>query len=72
MVEHISSNIKDTYQKAIDSGCQEVQPVTEMPDFGISNAMFMDPFGYIWMLHQIHKEVSFEERMQIFEEKMKE
>lgn len=65
-------NIKDTYQKAIDSGCQEVQPVTEMPDFGISNAMFMDPFGYIWMLHQIHKEVSFEERMQIFEEKMKE
>ena len=62
-------DINGTYSKAMEQGCTEVQPVTEMPDFGISNAMFLDPFGYIWMLHQFHKEVSFEERNRLWEEK---
>ena len=64
MVEDIAA----TYQKAMDAGCTEIQPVTELTDFGVSNAIFMDSFNYIWMLHQIHREVSFEERMRIFEE----
>ena len=55
----------------MDAGCSEIQPVTEMADYGLSNAMFMDPFGYIWMLHQIHREVSFEERVKLWEEKGK-
>ena len=50
-------DIKSTYQKALDSGCTEVQGVTEIKDFGVSNAMFMNPFGYMGMLHQVHKEV---------------
>lgn len=29
----------------------------------------MDSFGYVWMLHQIHKVVSHEERIRIWEEK---
>ncbi|GAB6085060.1 VOC family protein [Alkaliphilus crotonatoxidans] len=62
-------NIKETFTKAINAGCLEVQAVTEMPDYGVSNAIFTDPFGYQWMLHQIHKEVSFEERQQLWEEK---
>jgi PhnB protein len=62
-------NIKETYAKAIDAGCKEVQPVTELPDFGVSNATFNDPFGYHWMLHEVHKEVSFEERNRLWEEK---
>ncbi|WP_227937073.1 VOC family protein [Alkalihalobacillus deserti] len=62
-------DIKETYAKAMDLGCTEVQPVTEIPDYGVSNAIFMDPFGYIWMLHQVHKEVSHEERIQLWEEK---
>jgi len=62
-------DIKEAYSKAINLGCTEVQPVTEMPDYGVSNATFNDPFGYHWMLHQIHKEVSFEERVQLWEEK---
>jgi len=62
-------DIKETYAKAMDAGCSEIQPVTEMADYGLSNAMFMDPFGYIWMLHQIHREVSFEERVKLWEEK---
>jgi len=62
-------DIKETYSKAIDSGCKEVQPVTELPEYGVSNAIFSDSFGYLWMLHQIHKEVSYEERTRLWEEK---
>lgn len=62
-------DIKETYDRAMNQGCTEIQPVTEMADYGVSNAMFLDPFGYIWMLHQVHKEVSFEERVKLWEEK---
>lgn len=62
-------DIKETYKRALDNGCTEVQGITEMEDFGVSNAIFVDPFGYMWMLHQVHREVSFEERIKIFKEK---
>ncbi|WP_428912670.1 VOC family protein [Niallia sp. Krafla_26] len=65
-------DIKKTYEKAMELGCTEVQPVTELGNYGVSNAIFMDPFGYIWMLHQIHKVVSHEERLKMFEEKKEE
>lgn len=64
-------DIKSVHQSAMDAGCIEVQPVTEMMDFGVSNSVFTDPFGYVWMLHQIHREVSFEERVKFFEDQMK-
>jgi PhnB protein len=62
-------DIKETYAKAMDLGCTEVQPVTEIAGYGVSNAIFMDPFGYIWMLHQVHKEVSHDERIKLWDEK---
>lgn len=62
-------DIEETYSKAIDAGCTEVQKVTELPDFGVSNAIFSDSFGYVWMLHQVHKEVSFAERVKMWEER---
>lgn len=62
-------DIKATFSKAISAGCTELQPVTEMPDYGVTNAIFTDPFGYQWMLHQIHKEVSHEERIRLWEAK---
>ncbi|MFS0749185.1 VOC family protein [Oceanobacillus sp. 1P07AA] len=65
----IVPDIKDTYTKAMELGCIEVQAVTDLPDYGISNAMFIDPFGYLWMLHQVYKEVSHEERLKLWEEK---
>ncbi len=61
-------DIEETFAKAISAGCTEVQPVTEMPDYGVSNASFSDPFGYHWMLLQVHKEVSFEDRVKLWEE----
>jgi len=62
-------DIKKTYDKAIKAGCKEIQPLTELPDFGVSNAIFMDPFGYVWMLHQVFKKVSLEEREELWKEK---
>ncbi|QUI24116.1 VOC family protein [Vallitalea pronyensis] len=62
-------DIKETFSKAISLGCIEVQSVIDIPDYGVSNAIFTDAFGYQWMLHQIHKEVSHEERIRLWEEK---
>ena len=64
-------DIKATFEKAIESGFNEIQPITEMPEMGVSNAVCTDPLGYMWMLHQIHREVSFEERTKIWDEKLK-
>ncbi|MCL2852393.1 MAG: VOC family protein [Defluviitaleaceae bacterium] len=61
-------DIKEVFDKAIAAGCNEVMPLTEMEAFGVSNAMFADPFGYLWMLHQIHREVSFEDRQKAVDE----
>ncbi|WP_010632149.1 VOC family protein [Sporolactobacillus vineae] len=62
-------DVQSTSTRAIDAGCTEIQAVTAMPEYGISNAIFSDPFGYQWMIHQVHKEVSFEERTKMWEEK---
>ncbi|MCL2620658.1 MAG: VOC family protein [Defluviitaleaceae bacterium] len=61
-------DINSTFKKALDNGCQQVVPITEMPAMGLKNAMFSDPFGYMWMLHQIDKVVSHEERMKMFQD----
>ncbi|MBC1777432.1 VOC family protein [Listeria booriae] len=62
------ADINDTFQKAVAADCKVIQGVTEMMDSAISNAMFSDKFGYVWMLHQVHREVSFEERVKMFED----
>ncbi len=67
----IVPDIQKVHENAMHAGCNEVQAVTEMKEFGISNSMFTDPFGYLWMLHQVHREVSFEERCRIMEENLK-
>ena len=64
-------DIQAVYDKAMAAGCAEIQPGTEMPEMGAANAMFADAFGYVWMLHQIYREVSFEERCKAMEEKQK-
>lgn len=66
-VNIVVPDIKEVYEKALAAGCKGIQPVTMMEAYGVSNALFCDPLGYIWMLHQIHREVSFEERCRIYE-----
>lgn len=56
-------DIKRTYSLAIEKGGTEILPVTFMEEMGVSNAMFSDKSGYLWMLHEIHEEVSFEDRV---------
>lgn len=56
-------DIQACFEKAKAQGCTVIQPVTEMKEMGVSNAVFSDKFGYIWMIHQIHRVVSFEERV---------
>ena len=70
-VNIVVPDIKKTFENAIAAGCNTIQPVTMMEAYGVSNAIFCDPFGYIWMLHQIHREVSFKERCRIYEESTK-
>ncbi|MDD4080303.1 MAG: hypothetical protein PHP02_02675 [Eubacteriales bacterium] len=48
-----------------------VQPVEEMESMGVSNALLEDPFGYIWMLHQVRRVHGFEERTRIFDEQFR-
>ena len=49
----VAPDVGKTVRQAIAAGCSEVQPVTEQPDYGVRNAMFADPFGYIWMVQEI-------------------
>lgn len=58
----VVTDIEKTYLRAMQAGCREVQPVKLIPELGIANAMFEDSFGYVWMLHQIYREMSFQER----------
>ncbi|NLC05141.1 MAG: VOC family protein [Erysipelothrix sp.] len=64
-------DINETYQRAMDENFVEIQPVTELTDYGVSNAVMVDPFGYVWMLHQLHKVVSHEDRIKLWEEQKK-
>lgn len=64
-------DIENTHKTAMEQGCTEIQGITNMMDGAVSNSIFVDPFGYMWMLHKIHKNLSFEERIKIIEEEMK-
>lgn len=61
-------DLKKTFEKAAAAGFLVIQDIVEMPEMGVSNAMVADPFGHLWMLHQIHREVSFEERIKHMDE----
>lgn len=63
-------DIEKTHQAALENGCTEIQTITEMMDGAVRNSLFVDPYGYMWMLHQIYKNLSFEERIAILEEDM--
>ncbi|WP_423363619.1 VOC family protein [Mycoplasma sp. P36-A1] len=46
-------NIEEVHKKALRLGCIEIQPIKEMKEYKVTNSMFKDEFGYLWMLHQI-------------------
>ncbi len=65
----IVPDIESTYQKAISAGFMTMQELITTAESGMTNAIVADTCGYIWMLHQVHREVSFEERMEHWEKR---
>jgi PhnB protein len=63
--------IKPVYDKALELGFTVIMPLQNMPDHGVQNAMVQDPFGIVWMFHQIDRTVSFEDRVKLAEGAMK-
>lgn len=44
-------DISATFGKAVENGFIPIQPITEIPDMGVKNAILSDPFDHVWMLH---------------------
>ena len=63
-------DIKSTMQKAMTENITLIQDIVEMPEMGGANAMFVDPFGHLWLIHEMKEIVSFEDRTAYLEEKM--
>jgi uncharacterized glyoxalase superfamily protein PhnB len=61
-------SIKPVYDKALELGFVVIMPLQNLSDYGVQNAMVQDPFGMVWMLHQIDRIVTFEERVKLAEE----
>ena len=55
--------IQPIYDKALESGFTVIQPFQNMPDIGVQNVMVKDPYGIVWMIHQVDKAVSFEDKI---------
>ena len=58
------ADIQLVFSRALENGCTKIQDINHMEAMGASNAMFVDPFGYVWLLHEIHQVVSFDERVE--------
>lgn len=66
----VVTDLQAVWDQAMALDCQPIQAPIHMEQMGITNAMFADLEGYIWMLHQIHQVVSFEDRVDFFEQEM--
>lgn len=45
-------DIQKTFDTALAAGCDEIQPIREIPEIGVKTAVIEDPFGHVWMLQQ--------------------
>lgn len=43
------------HASALAAGCTQIQAITQLPEFGAIHSMFLDAFGYVWMLHQAYR-----------------
>ncbi len=63
-------DLPDVWKKAMSLDCQTIQAPIHMEQMGITNAMFADLEGYVWMLHEVHEVISFDDRVDYFEQEM--
>lgn len=47
------ADLRAVWDRAMAGGAVEIQPLTVIAEMGIMNASFLDPFGHVWLLHQI-------------------
>ena len=57
---------ESTLKKASIHGAKVEQELSEF--MGTLNAQITDPYGYVWTINQVLKEVTFEERYRFYEE----
>lgn len=67
----IVSDIHELFSRAKTHGFTTVQAPIDMPEMGIANAVVVDPYGYAWMLHEVHEELSFEERTEVLDKQFR-
>ncbi len=60
-------DIEAVYAKAVGCGFMELQPLTQMMEYGVSTGSLLDPYGYQWMITQLHKVKSLDERLEAYE-----
>lgn len=65
----VVEDIRTAFKTALAHGGTQIQELVDMPEMGISNAIFKDPSGHLWMLHQINVQVSYEDRTAYLEGK---
>lgn len=65
-INFVVDDIDATWTKVTQLGGRPIQEPAHIEAFGVSNAIFVCPYGYVWMLHQIHRVITFEEKMQIW------
>ena len=65
----ILDDAKSVYQRAIQKGFNVIFPLTDMPEFGLFNGVIEDPFGHRWVLEELYREISFEERTSLLAKK---
>ena len=56
-------DINTTFEKAIENECVVIQEIMDMPNMKAKTGMFKDEFGYIWQLHEVYGDVTYEERV---------
>ena len=64
----VVEDIRDTFAKALENDCRVIQEPIEIPEMGIANAIVIDPFGHMWLLHQVYRVLSHEERIKVFQD----
>lgn len=48
------NDIEKTFNNAVKNGCKIYQEIKKIDKMNLSNAVFCDEFGYVWLLHQIY------------------
>lgn len=65
----VVEDIHQIYSRAMENEFTSVQAPLDVPEMNLVNAVMLDPYGYVWMLHEVHEELSFEERTEILDQR---